>query len=106
MRTASLLLSLVMVLGFVRESGADIVFPVRDYTAKIAGHSVGFIDWPPFDSPAGQEPGYTMMHVGPLGSFKIPFTATLGLIGVCLIVVTFVAGVALLTVRWKKKRTA
>jgi hypothetical protein len=104
MRPVPILLALAVVLCFVSESRAGIDLPVRNYTAKIAGHTFGFIDWPPYDSPAGRERSYTTMYAGPLGKHDVPFTATQGLVGFCVLVVGMVALVTLFTFRWKRKR--
>src|SRR5262245_10664074 len=110
MRTASILPALVVVLGFVSEAGAYVIEDViqDDRSIEIGGQRFGFIDWIPYYS--GQKPhippvpNYTKVYLGPCGSHQVPFTATQGLVGFCLIVVGFIALVATLTVRWKRKQ--
>jgi hypothetical protein len=100
MRTASILLVLVVVLGFVREAGAFDRHPTIDYTFCIGSERFGFMEWierVTFDR-------YCVVFVGPLGARQVPFTAIQGLIGSCLIVLTLIVLLATFTVRWKRKR--
>jgi hypothetical protein len=43
------------------------------------------------------------MQLGPVCEHQVPFTATHGLVGLCVIVVGMVALVTVGTVRWKRK---
>jgi hypothetical protein len=103
MRTASILLALVVVLGFVSEAGAEFVLNQHQCTFHYAKSDnpfngiecFGICDW------LGDE---TEICFGPLGSCKVPFTAMQGMIGFCLIVVTFIALLVFLSVRWKRKQ--
>lgn len=96
MRPASILLALIVVLGFVSEARATTIeFPTHDYTVRVGQQVFGFIEW----SSHGTE-----MYFGPLGHCGVPFTATQGLVGVCLIVVGLIALlVTAVTFRWKRK---
>src|SRR5689334_18059355 len=105
MRPASILLALAVVLGFVSEAEAYIFPPpTHDYTVTIGSNEIGFQDW------VGQnvfgETGSVLCQVrlGPLGIHQVPFTATQGLIGFCLILAMLIIVPAVLTVRWKRKR--
>jgi hypothetical protein len=117
MRTASILLAMVVVLGFVKEAGADAV-PTRtprgnevprlrvrldNYMALIGGKQFGIADR---GDPISREPAYTTLFAGPLGNYRVPFTATQGLVGFCLIMVALIASLTALTLRWKRKRAA
>jgi hypothetical protein len=107
MRTASILLLLVLVLGLVSEAGAYGGRRVEtDYTFSMGEHQFGF--WggreysciPDSDPP----PRWSEVMLGPLGTHEVPFTATQGLIGFCCILATLIILPVVLTVRWKKKR--
>ncbi len=102
MRTASILLALVVVMGFVREAGAQGPELVTDCSVVIAGQPFGFITTPADISVHGIE-FYTFAYLGPFGVYKVPFTATQGLIGLCVIVFVLIALVATLTLRLKRK---
>jgi hypothetical protein len=104
MKTASILLALIVVLGFVSEAEAGIEY--RDikhkYTVRIAGQDFGFKEF------YGLTDDYTttLVYLGPLGARIVPFNATHGLIGFCFILALLIIVPAVLTVRWKKKRLA
>lgn len=107
MRTASILLAMVIVLGFAREAWAigDIGVPVHDYTVHLAGKRFGLIEYN-YD-PLSQQQGkttYTMLVGIRDKPFEVPFTATQGFTGLCLIVVAFIALLVVATFRWKRKR--
>jgi hypothetical protein len=109
MRPTSILLAIVVVLGFVREAGAqqDIGVPVHSYTVSLGGRPFGLIEYN--NDPRTQqqgEPTYTVLCFGTLGSRRVPFTATQGLVGFCVIVVGVVALVTVGTVRWRRKPSA
>jgi uncharacterized membrane protein (UPF0182 family) len=97
MRTASILLALVVVLGFVSQASA------ADYRIWVRGRGYGIYDWK-FEFKGkvfGQ--GGTAVDLG-FSHFDVPFTATQGLIGFCVIVVGLLALVTVFTFRWKCKR--
>lgn len=101
MRSASILLALVVVLGFVSEAGAE----KYDYIVTVAGSRFGFEDLTHYSR--GEMLGqYSVMRVGPFGSHEVPFTATQGLVGFCLIGVAVIALLVVATVRWKRKSSA
>jgi hypothetical protein len=111
MRTALILLAFVAVLGFVREAGADDGLPPKhDYTISIGGYSFGFLDWE-YDIPGRDNelfrPNNARGNVclGPLGYYKVPFTATQGLVGFCFILATLIVLPIVLTVRWRRRAT-
>jgi hypothetical protein len=102
MRTASILLAFVLVLGFVREAGAIMgLTPTNDYTVRIGGNDVGFRDWEGKNQ-FGETGAYCQVCLGPFGRLDdVPFTAIQGLVGFWLI-----AMVIVFTFRWKSKRAA
>jgi hypothetical protein len=108
MRTALILLALVVVLGFVSIAQGECVGDLlSDKTIVVSGHTIGFRDFGFRWSLAGNGMDdfvSTEMYLGSLGSFEVPFTATQGLVGFCLIVVGLLALVTTLTFRWKRKR--
>jgi hypothetical protein len=95
MRTASILLSLVVVLGFLRESRAALY--THDYTISVAGNRIGFVE---IGNSFG---GQTFFRIGPEFSFEVPFTAKQGIVGFCVIIIGIVALLTLFTVRWRKR---
>lgn len=104
MKTASILLALVVVLGFVSEAGARQVGYI-DYscTVNVGEHTYGFQDCH-IEHYGGFLSRSTIARLGPLGNHHVPFTATQGLVGFCFIVVGMVAMVTVFTFRWKRKR--
>src|SRR5688572_7557330 len=103
MRTASILLALVVVLGFVSEANALGRWISCNRVIEINEERYGFIDWALSDD--GRE-GYTMMYAGPIGRCSVPFSANVGLLGIVLIVVGMLALVTAGTFRWQRKRAA
>jgi hypothetical protein len=103
MRTASILLALVVVLGFVREAGALTEYDTMSgsFCVEIGGETFGFADW--LVLPTNEYIG-TTAHLGPFGSQIVPFTAIQGLIGLNMILALLVIVPAVLTVRWKRKQ--
>jgi hypothetical protein len=106
MRTASIVLALVVVLGFAREAGAEYKsYTTHDYSACLAGYSFGFTDGHAYVNGYGRlEQPWQKIHLGPFGSHNVPFTATQGLVGFCIIIVGLIALPVMVTLRWKKKR--
>jgi hypothetical protein len=106
MRTASVLLALVVALGFVREAGAIPIANVNndDYSIWWGMQRFGFHDGTSTKSD-GTIVRWSFVNLGPLGSYQVPFTATQGLVGFCLIIIGLIALVTTLTVRWKRKAT-
>jgi hypothetical protein len=93
---------LAVVLGFASNAEAqDIECPEDNYTIRIGEQQFGFCQWV-FD----EHNNFCVAHAGPFGEFKVPFTATQGVIGFCLIVAMLVIVPACFTVRWKKKQVA
>jgi hypothetical protein len=106
----SILTTLIVVLGFVREAGAaeyqfcwrqqyygiaDVLF---EYCEKIDVNGN-------FANPTGQFEMITVIQFGPYYYAHAPFTATQGFVGFCLIVAAFIALLIALSVRWKKKQS-
>jgi hypothetical protein len=98
-RAASILLALVVVLGFAREAGAAKV--TRDFTIQIGLQLFGLTDYATGPNHSVQ---LTVLHAGALGEREMPFTATQGLVGFCCILAAIIIVPVVLTVRWKKKR--
>jgi hypothetical protein len=127
MKTASIRLALIVVLGFASEAGAQninytvgkphwdasakeisytvvkAVYPTHDYRFWLGDQAFGFAQWP---NPGGSYPYNSCCFVGPLGECEVPFTATQGLVGFCVIVVGMVALATTLSVRWKRKQSS
>jgi hypothetical protein len=104
MRTASILLALIVVLGFVSEAGAMASESVEhDFSFQLAGQTFGFTDGTLVGSTRSRP--YSCLHLGPFGFVNVPFTATQGLVGFCLIVVTFITLLVVLSVRWKRRQS-
>jgi hypothetical protein len=106
MRTASILLALAVVLGFISEAGATQVEYI-DYSCTVnAGrHTYGFQDCH-IEQDGGFVSRSTIARLGPIGNLRVPFTATQGLVGLCLIVVTLIGLLVVLSLQWKRKQPA
>jgi hypothetical protein len=102
MRLFPILLALIVVLGFVSEARAYSSWINCNRSIEVGKYRFGFADWSP-GSWGQPTPNWTMMYAGPFGEWQVPFSATQGLIGVCVIVVGTVALVAGATVRWRRK---
>jgi hypothetical protein len=105
MRTASILLALFVMLGFVKEGGAAIQMRIdNQYAAQFAGLKFGLIDGKVYGH--GSAIPFHWLCLGPLGTYEVPFTATQGLVGfiviVAMLIITLIAAVA----GWKRKRAA
>lgn len=107
MRIASILLALVVVLGFgINDSFAGAwgsAIPTdHEYTVKIAGEYYGFSD--------GHVEGYegpeywAAVHIGQLATHKMPCTAMQGLIGFIVILAALIVLPIVVLVTWRKKR--
>jgi hypothetical protein len=104
MKAASILLALVVVLGFVSEARATsygFVFREHSYTIGSGENCVGFADG--FYGLSKKE-RWSRIYLGRFGSREVHFSATQGLIGFCIILATLIIVPVVLTVRWKKKR--
>jgi hypothetical protein len=106
MRPIPILLSFVAVLGFLREAEAEGHGPpTRDftvgYTSGISDYRFGFRDWE-YPNDPGQKI-YSAVLFGPYGGKYVPFTATQGLVCVCVIAVGLAALVTVGTGRWKRR---
>jgi hypothetical protein len=87
-RTASLVLALIVVLSAAKATAACKIVSYRDHTVHVASHRFGFVDSAILSN---EGIGYsTRIHLGPLGDHEIPFTATQGLIGFCIILATLI----------------
>jgi hypothetical protein len=93
MRTASLLLALVVVLGWASKAAAQ-VGKTRDYSVAIGNQEFGLIEL---------EGVYCLVLLGPFPSIYLPFRATPVLIAFGLMVVALIALVTVATMRWRKK---
>ncbi len=103
MRSASILLVLIIVPGFMGEAWAqedDRWIHQRWYGIEVGENSFGFLDW--LDPDSGKTTG-TIASLGPLGIRQVPFTAIQGLAGFCVIVLTLIALLATFAVRWKRR---
>jgi hypothetical protein len=114
MKIASILLALVVGLGFVREAGAAYSIE-SDYSLILGHHRFGFIgyighadliDSKTHVTNVSHEVNYiTFIYLGPFGKHEVPFTATQGLVGFCCILATLIIVPAVLTVRWRRRAT-
>jgi hypothetical protein len=107
MRTTSILLALVVVLSASEASAwAPVFVPEHDYTISAGGQMFGFRDgtWVGDFDPANYPQTISYLHLGPVGQFEVPFAATQGLVGFCVVLALLVIVPAVLTVRWKRKR--
>jgi hypothetical protein len=103
MGTGSILLALVVVLACCREAGA-VGQPIgeveHDFTIELNDCQwIGFEDGTYLTiRPDGQQ-HFSYVWLGPLGRYSVPFTATQGLFGFCLILAMLIIVPAVLTVR-------
>jgi hypothetical protein len=108
-RPASILLALVVVLGFVSEVRANMYEEYvinHDYTITIGSVQMGFIDGVTIDRRYRPDKRMYWSRAGIGKSFyDVPFTATQGLIGFCLILATLIIVPVVLTVRWRRRAT-
>lgn len=98
-------MALVIALRFAREAIAgpyEYDIPGHYYAINVCGGTFGFVD----DLSHIDSPWSSLVCLGPLGNHSVPFSATQGLIGFCVILATLIILPAVLTVRWKKKQTA
>lgn len=97
----SILMALVVVPGSVSEAGASGVaaYEEHNYTAKVGVHTIGFAD---FYSDMALRP-VSNVYLGSFGTHEVPFSATQGLIGMCLIVVALIALLVVLAAQWRKR---
>jgi hypothetical protein len=107
MRTASVLLVMVVILAFVTEARAqatlDEIEAVKvraDYSISLGKQKFGFCEGSNFLID-GRVLNWSRMFVGPIGSFDIPCSAIQGLVGFCLIIVVLFALITIATARWK-----
>jgi hypothetical protein len=120
MRTASIHLALIVVLGFARGmeaqqrgSSTDVpnditltttpyadipTVPTYSYTVTIGRQLFGFQQW------ADGAKARPYAYFGPLGHFSVPFTATQGLVGFCVFLVLLVIVPVVLKLRWKRRQ--
>jgi hypothetical protein len=106
MRTASIQLALVIVLGAVRDAGAYAQEQrvSKNCSIEIGEYRLGFVEWVSHYGNIRSSPDWTEMYLGPLGEHEVPFTATQGLVGFCIFVAGLIALPVAFTFRWKKKR--
>jgi hypothetical protein len=107
MKTASILLASFVGLGFCREAGAwEAMAECKNYLIEINNHQYGVCEGFELteDATINWEKRITVLVLGNLGTFELPFTATYGLIGFCCILATLIFLPVVLTMRWKRKR--
>jgi hypothetical protein len=104
MKSASVLLALVVVLSFVSDAGAKPIANVNndDYSIWWGMQRFGFHDGTSTKMD-GSIVRWSFVNLGPLGSHEVPFNATQGLVGFCVIVTTLIALVTAFTVRWNRR---
>jgi hypothetical protein len=99
MRKASILPALVVVLGFASETEAQVVDASPNYTIVIGKCVFGIADFR-----RGEQLLETCIFFGNERPLQVPFTATQGLVGFCVLVVGMLALVTMFTFRWKRMR--
>jgi hypothetical protein len=103
MRTASILLVLIVVMGCVRDVWAFSDVPEKIYTVDVSGHRFGFIDTVFYGLTENYYKG-TYIYLGPLGTHHIPITATQGLVGFCVTAIGLIALPSVLIAKsWRRK---
>jgi hypothetical protein len=81
MRIVVTLLALVIFLGLgAGAAEARVESGGHNFSIRIGNQTFGYIDWHDSRSPST----WTTLHLGPLGSQEVPFTALQGLILFCL----------------------
>lgn len=103
MRHASILLTLVVMLGKAREAGACPPNIVENHSVIIGDYAFGFCDVE-VSVPGTVYGAWTQMCCGPLGDYAVPFTATQGLVGFIVIVAVLFIVPIVVVVGWKWKR--
>jgi hypothetical protein len=105
--TAKILLAIVVALGLVKEAGAQTAASgtIRRYTVAVGEQRIGIADYGwKFDMGDVETTSvWTSLQLGPFGEYKVPFTATEGLVGFCVILAILMIVPAVFAVRWKKK---
>jgi hypothetical protein len=113
-----LLLALVVASSSAQQANAEFRIPTisTNRSIEIGNQRFGFTDWserregvvwsgwpmrrdPPTYLPVGSK-----LHMGPLGEFNVPFSATQGLIGCCVVVGMLAVLPALVVSRSARKR--
>jgi hypothetical protein len=74
--------------------------PNPNYTITLGEQRFGIRD---MGSRMFDEYWETRVFLGPLGNYKVPFSATVGLVGFCCILATLIIVPVVLTLRWKKR---
>lgn len=92
MRTASIVLALVLVLGWAAEAAAQVGM-TRDYSVTIGNQQFGLIEL---------EGIYCLVLLGPLPPIHIPYRATPVLI-VFFLIIVLIALIAIVTVRRRRR---
>jgi hypothetical protein len=105
MRAATVLLALIVVLSAcVAKAGERDEVYYHFYTFAVGEQHFGFADRIiVFSGRADATDLLSLISLGPLGSHEVPFTATQGLIGFCVILAVLITLLVMLTVRWKEK---
>jgi hypothetical protein len=105
MKAASILLALVVV-GFFQEARADTNFVdfKHRYTVDVDGQMIGFVDG--YIHSSQVDGPFSRLFLGPLGPYEVPFSATQGLIGFCLVAVMLIVLLVAFAARVKMKRAA
>jgi hypothetical protein len=99
MRT--ILLAIVLVLGFVSEAGAaDYIFTWGEQVFGI--YDAGYTQLLDANENIIDEIVVAEVVFGPLGSYRVPFTATQGLVGFCVILGTLIVVPAVLVTKRKR----
>lgn len=107
MRRVGIKLFLIVVLcSATRDAFAYGPFPIRDrdFTVKVGQHRFGFADWQPgwnSRSDDSLQP-FTLLELGPIGKYHVPFSAATGSFGVLFVGVAGTVILAGLVLRPRK----
>lgn len=104
MRIVARLLALVIFLGLGAGAAEARVEPSgHNFSIRIGNQTFGYVDWHDSRSPGA----WTTLHLGPLGSQEVPFTALQGLIlfGVSMAMMIGLVALYAAARRWRKPRT-
>jgi hypothetical protein len=104
----AILLALFVVPAFASEACAGPLHYVqKNLSFEIFDQRFGLVEHydHPVTGPFGTGETWTNLYFGPLLFYNVPFSATQGLVGCCVILAVLITLPAVLTLRWRKKRT-
>jgi hypothetical protein len=101
-----LILAALAVLNFSTRCTADTwITNEHHYTVGFRGERFGFVDGCLYvDGDPPQEHFFSLIDLGPAGTYSVPFTAAQGFVGSILLITVLIMLALLFTVRWKLNR--